>query len=96
MSLTLTLAGDILVFLTGQAEIDKAVRALNDAVRAAPPGSCGDLMVLPIYAALPPEMQVGVLRKVMLPSGSLLTQLGRRSSYRPPCHSWQESTEAGH
>ena len=58
MSLTLTGAGDILVFLTGQAEIDKAVRALNDAVRAAPPGSCGDLMVLPIYAALPPEMQV--------------------------------------
>ena len=27
--------GDILVFLTGQAEIDRAVRALNDAVRAA-------------------------------------------------------------
>jgi HrpA-like RNA helicase len=52
-------AGDILLFLTGQAEIDKAVKQLNDAVRGLPPGTCGDLMVLPIYAALPPEMQVG-------------------------------------
>ena len=34
------------------------MRALNDAVRAAPPGSCGDMLVLPIYAALPPELQV--------------------------------------
>lgn len=46
------------MFLTGQAEIDRAVRALNDAVRALPPDSCSDLLVLPIYAALPPEMQV--------------------------------------
>jgi ATP-dependent RNA helicase DHX8/PRP22 len=47
-----------LVFLTGQAEIDKAVRALGDAVRGLPAGACGDLAVLPLYAALPPEMQV--------------------------------------
>lgn len=52
--------GDILLFLTGQAEIDKAVRQLNDAVRSLPPGTCGDFMVLPIYAALPPEMQARV------------------------------------
>lgn len=49
--------GDILVFLTGQAEIDRAVRALNDAVRALPPDACGDLQVVPLYAALPPELQ---------------------------------------
>ncbi|KAL4856425.1 putative pre-mRNA-splicing factor ATP-dependent RNA helicase DEAH4 [Chlorella vulgaris] len=53
-------AGDILLFLTGQAEIDKAVRQLNDAVRSLPPSTCGDLIVLPIYAALPPEMQARV------------------------------------
>jgi hypothetical protein len=52
--------GDILLFLTGQAEIDKAVRQLNEAVRSLPPSTCGDLIVLPIYAALPPEMQVCV------------------------------------
>ena len=47
-----------MVFLTGQAEIDKAVRALGDAVRGLPAGACGDLEVLPLYAALPSEMQV--------------------------------------
>jgi len=50
-------SGDILIFLTGQAEIDRAVRALNDTVRSLPPEECGDLLVLPLYAALPPEMQ---------------------------------------
>lgn len=30
------------------------------AVRSLPSEACGDLLVLPIYAALPPEMQVGV------------------------------------
>ncbi|RMZ55894.1 hypothetical protein APUTEX25_003860 [Auxenochlorella protothecoides] len=49
--------GDILVFLTGQAEIDKAVCQLNAAVRALPADAAGDLLVLPIYAALPPDMQ---------------------------------------
>ena len=55
-------AGDILVFLTGQAEIDRAVARLNEAVRALPPGAAGDMLVLPIYAALPPEMQARVFR----------------------------------
>ena len=55
--------GDILMFLTGQGEIERAVRALNDAVRALPPESCGDLMVLPLYAALPPEMQSRVFSR---------------------------------
>lgn len=52
--------GDILIFLTGQAEIEKAVKELNNAIRSLPPGSCGDLLVLPLYAALPPEMQARV------------------------------------
>lgn len=55
-------AGDILVFLTGQAEIDKAVARLNAAVCALPEGSAGDLLVLPLYAALPPELQLRVFR----------------------------------
>lgn len=55
--------GDILMFLTGQAEIDRTVRALNDAVRDLPPGSCGDLMVMPLYAALPPAMQSRVFSR---------------------------------
>lgn len=54
-------AGDILMFLTGQSEIEKACHKINEAVAALPPSSCQDLLVLPIYAALPPELQVGQL-----------------------------------
>ena len=52
--------GDILIFLTGAADVDKAVRSLNDGVASMPAGACGDLLVLPIYAALPPELQARV------------------------------------
>lgn len=52
--------GDILVFLTGQQEIEKACRKLNEMVCSLPAGSCGDLVVLPVYAALPPELQARV------------------------------------
>jgi ATP-dependent RNA helicase DHX8/PRP22 len=54
--------GDILVFLTGQAEIEKAVAAINAAVCALPEGSAEDLLVLPLYASLPPELQLRVFR----------------------------------
>lgn len=50
------LGGDILVFLTGQDEIDTCCLALFERVKV-----LGDLasplIVLPMYAALPPEMQ---------------------------------------
>lgn len=52
--------GDILVFLTGQSEIEKAVQSINAAVCGLPAGSAGDLLVLPLYASLPPEMQLRV------------------------------------
>lgn len=36
----------------------KRIRSLPaPPVRSMPPDACGDLLVLPIYAALPPEMQ---------------------------------------
>ncbi|KAF6250725.1 DEAH-box nuclear pre-mRNA splicing factor [Scenedesmus sp. NREL 46B-D3] len=54
--------GDILIFLTGQAEIDKAVQRLNREICNLPEGSAGDLLVLPLYAALPPELQLRVFR----------------------------------
>lgn len=47
------------MFLTGQDEISKAVAALQAGVAELPAGACMDLMILPIYAALPPELQVG-------------------------------------
>jgi HrpA-like RNA helicase len=58
LNLTCTTAGDILMFLTGQSEIEKACNKINEAVAALPLDSCQDLLVLPIYAAMPPELQV--------------------------------------
>jgi hypothetical protein len=54
--------GDILVFLTGQEEIDSLARLLEERAAALPDGGHGGLglAVLPIYAALPPEQQVKV------------------------------------
>ncbi|BDA44197.1 ATP-dependent RNA helicase DHX8 [Coccomyxa sp. Obi] len=52
--------GDILVFLTGQAEIDKAVKQLGEAIAELPEGSCSDLLILPLYAAMPLELQARV------------------------------------
>ena len=51
-------AGDILMFLPGQDDIHKAVKMLNEGVASLPADSCMDLLVLPIYAALPPDLQV--------------------------------------
>lgn len=54
--------GDILVFLTGQEEIDSLARLLEERAAQLPDGGQGGqgLVVLPIYAALPPEQQVKV------------------------------------
>ncbi|GLI64295.1 hypothetical protein VaNZ11_007516 [Volvox africanus] len=58
--------GDILVFLTGQDEIDSAERLLKEHLaalqgsRGASSSGCRELLVLPIYAALPPEQQMKV------------------------------------
>jgi ATP-dependent RNA helicase DHX8/PRP22 len=48
--------GDILVFLTGQEEIDTACEILSERMKALGPG-VPELVILPMYAALPPEMQ---------------------------------------
>lgn len=55
--------GDILVFLTGQGEIEDACRKINRAIQDLPEGSCGALMVIPLYAALPLELQARVFLK---------------------------------
>jgi HrpA-like RNA helicase len=54
--------GDILVFLTGQEEIDSLARLLGERSAQLPEGGQGgqELLVLPIYAALPPDQQVKV------------------------------------
>nr|ODN76422.1 ATP-dependent RNA helicase DHX8/PRP22 [Cryptococcus depauperatus CBS 7841] len=48
--------GDILLFLTGQEEIDTACEILYERVKALGP-QVPELLILPVYAALPSEMQ---------------------------------------
>ncbi|KAI4343371.1 hypothetical protein L6164_010728 [Bauhinia variegata] len=52
--------GDILIFATGQDDIEKLVSNLEDKVRAFEEGSCMDAIILPLHGSLPPELQVRV------------------------------------
>ncbi len=48
--------GDILVFLTGQEEIDTSCEILYERMKKLGPG-VPDLIILPVYSGLPSEMQ---------------------------------------
>jgi ATP-dependent RNA helicase DHX8/PRP22 len=48
--------GDILLFLTGQEEIDTACQILYERMKALGP-QVPELLILPVYSALPSEMQ---------------------------------------
>ncbi|KAI3720398.1 hypothetical protein L6452_21314 [Arctium lappa] len=52
--------GDILIFMTGQDDIEKLVSKLEEKIRNLEAGSCMDAIVLPLHGSLPPEMQVRV------------------------------------
>ena len=51
--------GDILLFLTGQEEIDTAAQILYERMKSLGP-SVPELIVLPVYSALPSEMQTRI------------------------------------
>ncbi|KAJ2422050.1 DEAH-box ATP-dependent RNA helicase prp43, partial [Coemansia sp. RSA 2524] len=60
--------GDILVFLTGEEEIEEACRLLrargDDLIRRA---QCGPLLIVPLYSTLPPNMQQKIFEKAPEP-----------------------------
>ncbi|ORC84130.1 pre-mRNA splicing factor ATP-dependent RNA helicase [Trypanosoma theileri] len=60
--------GDILIFLTGEDEIEQAVERLQNGMRMAEHSSAnchkGPVVVLPLYSALPPQQQRRVFQKV--------------------------------
>lgn len=59
--------GDVLLFLTGQEEIDSACEILYERMKAM--GSeVPDLIILPVYSALPSEMQTRIFEPA--PPGS--------------------------
>lgn len=52
--------GDILIFMTGQDDIEKSVSKLEQKIQSLEEGSVLDALVLPLHGSLPPEMQVRV------------------------------------
>ncbi|BGP57862.1 hypothetical protein JCM8202_000460 [Rhodotorula sphaerocarpa] len=73
--------GDILLFLTGQEEIDTSCEILYERMKALGP-NVPDLIILPIYSALPSEMQSRIFdpappgaRKVILATNIAETSL---------------------
>jgi ATP-dependent RNA helicase DHX8/PRP22 len=59
--------GDVLLFLTGQEEIDSACEILYERMKAMGP-EVPDLIILPVYSALPSEMQTRIFEPA--PPGS--------------------------
>ncbi|KAM8742207.1 ATP-dependent RNA helicase DHX33 [Acanthopagrus schlegelii] len=58
---------DILVFMTGQEEIEALARTCRDIAKHLPDG-CGPMVVIPLYASLPPAQQLRVFQPA--PKGS--------------------------
>lgn len=59
---------DILVFMTGQEEIEALARTCRDIAKHLPE-TCGPMIVIPLYASLPPAYQLRVFHhapKVLL------------------------------
>lgn len=56
--------GDVLVFFTGQQEIEEAMDLLSYKTRGMGT-TMGELLVLPIYANLPTDMQVEILVSII-------------------------------
>lgn len=61
------LSQDILVFMTGQEEIEALARTCRDIAKHLP-DSCGPMVVIPLYASLPPVQQLRVFQPA--PKGS--------------------------
>ncbi|PIA51266.1 hypothetical protein AQUCO_01100242v1 [Aquilegia coerulea] len=54
--------GDVLIFMTGQDDIEKMISKLEEKVQSLAEGSCMDVVILPLHGSLPPEMQVRVFQ----------------------------------
>ncbi len=52
-------AGDVLLFLTGQEEIETACQILYERIKSLGP-SVPELLVLPVFSALPSEVQTRI------------------------------------
>lgn len=49
--------GDVLVFMTGEDEVEDVCRRLRGEIAQLPPASCGEVRVTPLYSSLAPHFQ---------------------------------------
>ncbi|XP_047957914.1 probable pre-mRNA-splicing factor ATP-dependent RNA helicase DEAH4 [Salvia hispanica] len=52
--------GDVLIFMTGQDDIEKLVSRLEERIQRLEEGSCMDAVIYPLHGSLPPELQIRV------------------------------------
>lgn len=64
---------DILVFMTGQEEIEALARTCRDIAKHLP-DSCGPMVVIPLYASLPPAQQLRVFQPAPKVKAPITTQ----------------------
>lgn len=64
---------DILVFMTGQEEIEALARTCRDIAKHLP-DSCGPMVVIPLYASLPPAQQLRVFQPAPKVKAMICTQ----------------------
>jgi len=67
------LLGDVLLFLTGQEEIDTACEVLYERMKSLGP-DVPELIILPVYSALPSEMQTRIFDPAPPGSRKVCTQ----------------------
>lgn len=70
---------DILVFMTGQEEIEALARTCRDIAKHLP-DSCGHMVVIPLYASLPPAQQLRVFQPA--PKVRALTNMQHSSAQK--------------
>lgn len=64
--------GDILVFLTGQEEIETSVQVLSEKMKDLKDDAIKELIILPVYSALPTEMQSRIFEPTPLNSRKVI------------------------
>ncbi|GAB1316921.1 DEAH-box ATP-dependent RNA helicase prp22 [Madurella fahalii] len=75
-------SGDILLFLTGQEEIDTSCEVLSERMKALGPG-VPELIILPMYAALPPEMQNRIFEPAPPGGRKVIQAFVKQDAYDP-------------
>ncbi|KAJ4933736.1 hypothetical protein NE237_005590 [Protea cynaroides] len=78
--------------MTGQDDIEKLVKTLEERVQSLEEGSCMDAVILPLHGSLPPEMQMSCLDCTICTLFTIVVKAPRRTKaldgWRPDGVPW--------